>query len=182
MVKTYFSYIDHGCQINFINEDELAGKKLGTIGGLAYLKDQLNETFFVSNCDILIDANYTAILNFHKNSENQVTVVGALKNTKVPYGVLNLKEEGTVESIHEKPEYDHLINTGMYVLEPEVLQYIPRDKKYDTTDLLTDLIKRGIKVGVFPIRSNQWFDIGQWEKYEEVLGHLENDEFRFKQG
>jgi dTDP-glucose pyrophosphorylase len=182
MIKSYFDYIDSDYSISFIDEDKETGKKLGTIGALALMKNELIEPFFVSNCDILIDANYNEILDFHKKSGNVLTIVGALKSTRIPYGVLNLGQDGVLQSIDEKPEFDHLINTGMYVLNPETVNHIPEGKEFNMTDLMNILTANGLKVGIFPIRSNQWFDIGQWKEYESVLQNVENRDFEFKQG
>jgi dTDP-glucose pyrophosphorylase len=182
MIKTYFDYIKSDYNISFINEEKTTGKKLGTAGSLKLMKDDLVEPFFVSNCDILIDANYNEILNFHRKKGNLLTIVGALRNTKIPYGVLNIGKDGVLRSIEEKPEYDHLINTGMYVLSPETIHFIPRGEKFNMTDLMEILTKKNLKVGIFPVRSNQWFDIGQWKEYETVLQNIENKDFKFKQG
>lgn len=78
----------------------------------------------VSNYDILIDADYDDILKHHKENGNKITVVCSLKNFIIPYGVFKLNEGGQINKIEKKQECSYLINTGMYVLEPEVINDI----------------------------------------------------------
>jgi NDP-sugar pyrophosphorylase family protein len=68
----------------------------------------------------------------------------------------------------EKPEYDFVINSGVYVLEPELLQYIPENQPINMPDLLLKAKENNHKIGVYPV-STKWFDIGQWEEYQRTL-------------
>ncbi len=165
MIKAYFNEIDKDYDIFYIEEE----KPLGTGGSLHLLKDKLNETFFVSNCDILIDANYSDIIKYHKKNNNKITVITSLKNYTVPYGVINLSENGDISSTKEKPEYNFLVNTGMYVLEPEVLEDIPENEFYHITYLIDKYIEEGKKVGTYPITENCWLDMGEFKEMERMV-------------
>ena len=147
--------------ITYFQED----KPLGTAGSLHLLKDKINDTFFVSNCDIIIDEDYGEILNYHRENHNEITVVAAIKNMAIPYGTLETKEEGLLSDIKEKPEYTFKINTGMYILEPHLINEIPKDEFYHITFLIEKLMKDGRRVGVYPINEGSWTDVGNWDEY-----------------
>jgi len=144
-------------------------KPLGTAGSMYLLKDKINSTFFVTNCDILIDQELEEIYNYHVSSKNLITIVSALKNYKIPYGTIQTGENGKLLSLDEKPEYIMQINTGMYILEPEVLQYIPDNEFFHITELINKIVENKLKVGVFPIPENSWQDIGTFDEYFRVL-------------
>lgn len=142
-------------------------KPLGTAGSLHLLKDKINTTFFVSNCDIIIDEDYSQILNYHRQNENEITVVAAIKNYPIPYGTLETGSSGRLHSIQEKPDITFKINTGMYILEPHLINEIPENVFFHITYLIEKLIKEDRKVGVFPINEGSWTDIGNWEEYRK---------------
>ena len=158
-------YMDNLCKpqyhITYFQED----KPLGTAGSLHLLKDKINDTFFVSNCDIIIDEDYGEILKYHRENHNEITVVAAIKNMAIPYGALETKEEGLLSDIKEKPEYTFKINTGMYILEPHLINEIPKDEFYHITFLIEKLMKEGRRVGVYPINEGSWTDVGNWDEY-----------------
>jgi len=168
MIKAYFQSLSLNYRLNFIEEE----KFLGTAGGLFYLKNVIKETFFVSNCDILINSNYYKILKYHRENKNQITIVTSLKKNVIPYGVIKLAEDGSVKNIIEKPEQEILINTGMYVLEPECLEDIPENKFFHLTDLINNYLNEGKKVGIFPISENSWSDMGEFEEMKKMINEF----------
>lgn len=172
MIKSYFNDISKDYCIEYIEED----KPLGTGGSLSLLKGKIKNTFFVSNCDILIDADYDAILKHHKEMKNKITVIASIKNFQIPYGVFKLNNEGNIDSIQEKPEYTFLINTGMYVIEPEVLDDIPNNEFYNLPDILENYRKKGLQVGVYPISEQSWMDMGQISEMKDMVDKVEQNE------
>lgn len=161
-IRHYFdNFSKHNYHIEYFQED----KPLGTAGSLHLLKDRINSTFFVSNCDIIIDEDYSEILKFHRDNHNEITVVAALKNYSIPYGTLETGDGGQLLSLQEKPELTYKINTGMYILEPHLIEEIPSDCLYHITFLIEKLISENRKVGVFPINEGSWTDIGNWDEY-----------------
>lgn len=168
MIKAYFNDLDYN--VEYIDEDE----PLGTGGSLYFLKNKINETFFVSNCDILVETDYSKIFKFHKENKNLVTVVASLKNTVIPYGVIELNEDGSMKKTLERPHYNHLINTGMYVLEPEVLKDIKKPEFIHITNIIDNYIGGGKKVGVYPVSENSWLDMGQIKEMENMIREIEN--------
>jgi dTDP-glucose pyrophosphorylase/CBS domain-containing protein len=139
---------------------------LGTAGSLALLKSKIDSPFFVSNCDILIDQDYQDIYSYHRETRCDLTVVAALKTYRIPYGTLEAGPDGLLASLREKPTLNVLANTGIYVLEPHLLDEIPSDRMFHITELMECVRARGGRVGVFPISEGAWLDIGEWDEYQ----------------
>lgn len=165
MIKAYFQDHDFPYNINFIDEN----KPLGTAGALKYLIKKINNTFFVSNCDVVVNTHYPSILDFHKDNNFDLTVVASLRNYIIPYGICDSDSSGSLVKIKEKPKLDFLVNTGLYVFEPKILELIPKNKSFDMNELINKAKKNNMKVGVFPISEKSWTDIGQWEEYSKIL-------------
>lgn len=165
ILKAYFQDSKPRYSIKYIEEN----KPLGTIGSLHLLKGKIKSTFIVTNCDILIDADYYDVVKFHKENKNSITLVVSLKHYTIPYGICEIGNGGSLKQIKEKPEYDFLVNTGSYIMEPEVFKDIPRNEPYHATDLIGRYIKENKKVGVYPVSEKSWVDIGQWEEYQKGL-------------
>jgi len=169
MIKNYFEEL--GAQpytIEYLYETEARG----TAGSLNMLADKLDETFIVTNCDIVLDQDYSDILDYHVSAGNDITVVGALKTFDLPYGVLHTKKGGVLARIEEKPEKSYLVNTGFYILEPQVLADIPEADVFHMTHLIDKVMARGGSVGVFPVNESSWLDMGDWYEYDKMRGRL----------
>ena len=165
IIKAYFSDFEHKYKVTYLIEN----KPLGTIGSLHLLKNKIRKTFFVSNCDILIDADYADILRFHRQRKNKITLVSSMKNFTIPYGVCEIENGGDLRNVKEKPEYDLLVSTGLYIFEPEVINDIPKGKCFQATDLIADYLKKGNRIGVYPISERSWLDVGQLEEYQKNI-------------
>jgi NDP-sugar pyrophosphorylase family protein len=152
-------------QLSFFKEE----KPMGTAGSLSLLKDKINQTFFVNNCDILIEQDYSEILDFHRQSKNEITIVAALKNYSIPYGVIETGNNGALLDILEKPEFTFKINSGMYIIEPHLLTEIPVNEFYYITQLINKVKSRKGHIGVFPVSEGSWKDIGSWEEYKKYI-------------
>lgn len=162
LIRYYFNSLNNSkYDISYFQED----KPLGTAGSLSLLKGKINQTFFVSNCDILIEQDYSEILKYHKENENDITIVAALKHYPIPYGTIVSGENGSLIELKEKPNITFKINSGMYIIEPDVLSGIPFDKFYHITDLIEEYKQKSGNIGVFPISENSWKDIGNWDDY-----------------
>ena len=171
MIKSYFSDLNPQYSIKYVEEDQ----PLGTCGSIGLIEDKLSDNIFVTNCDALIIADYGDIYNYHCEAENDITIVSAVKNITVPYGVINTQKDGEVTSIKEKPHLSYLINTGMYIIKSEVISYIPKDIMYHMTDLISEVMKRGGKVGAYPISEDSFLDMGEFsemKRTEEKLNVL----------
>ena len=122
----------------------------------------------MSNCDALILADYADIYRHHKESGNVLTMVSALKNFQIPYGVLHTGENGCLEKIEEKPKFSYFINTGMYVVNPEVIRLIPDNTVFHMTHLVEKLMERGDKVGTYPLSEDSFLDMGEFSEMKRM--------------
>lgn len=161
LIKYYIKNQKLPYKISYFQED----KPTGTAGSISLLKDKINSTFFVTNCDILIEQDYSEILNYHKKHNNEITIVAALKHFKIPYGTIETSTDGQLKSLTEKPELTFKINSGMYVLEPHLINEIPENQFFHITQLIEKLRENKRKVGVFPISEKSWIDLGNWNEY-----------------
>jgi len=152
---------------NFIKEE----KPLGTAGSLYLLKEKIFNTFFVINCDIIINQDYYEILDFHKENNNDLTIVAALKHINIPYGTVETGDHGQLLDLKEKPEITFKINSGLYVMEPYIIDKIPVNQFYHITSLIDKLKKEGGRIGVFPVSEGSWKDIGEWSEYIKERFH-----------
>ena len=168
IIKAYFEELQPNYNISFVDEHE----PMGTAGSMGFLNEKFNKPFFVTNCDIIIKANYNSLYNFHKSGGYDITLVASTKEYIIPYGTCELNDEGHLSQINEKPKYDFLINTGLYLLNPEMLNLIPENKFYHITHLIENAKNKGKKVGVYPIDDDAWIDVGQWVEYKQVVAQL----------
>jgi dTDP-glucose pyrophosphorylase len=168
MIKIYFEDSDQRNNINYVDEE----KPLGTAGSLKFLEKIIKTPLFVSNCDVLILADYYEIYKFHLSGNYSMTIVGSMQHHKIPYGVCEIEKGGDLKEFKEKPEFDFLVNTGMYVLNPEVLKVIPHSQYFDFNELINQLMLSNKRIGVFPVSEKSWIDVGQWDEYKKSLGFL----------
>ncbi len=172
MIKAYFNEIEKAYKVNYVDED----KPLGTGGGLSLLKGKIYSTFILTNCDILIEEDYEKIYNYHKKENNLITMVCSLKNIRIPYGVIEISETGEIDSMKEKPELSFFANTGMYIVEPRIIEELEDDKPMNFPDIIAQYKAKGEKIGIYPISENSWMDMGQIDEMEEMRRRLERDE------
>ena len=168
ILKAYFQELNPKYSITYIEEK----KPLGTAGALSKLKGKIDDSFFLTNCDVLFNLDYSEILAHHLKSESLLTLVASAKEITIPYGSLKTDQHGFLSDFHEKPILDYLINCGLYMIHPDALRYIPNNKYFDLTDLISVLLKKNLKVGVYPINDDQWIDVGQWEEYRNAVSKL----------
>ena len=164
LVKAYFSDNDHRYDISWYDENE----PLGTGGGLGLLKGKFNNTIFFANCDALLTANYESLLNFHKENNNAITMVGAYKNINIPYGVVDIGVNGVIEGMREKPLVSFLANTGIYIVEPEIIEEIEENVSIGFPEIIEKQRGKGKKVAVYPVGENDWMDMGQLPELEKM--------------
>lgn len=163
LIKSYFKEIDKQHKIIWTDEDT----PLGTGGGLALLKNKIKDTFFFITCDSLILVDYADILKYHKKNNNDITMVCANKNITIPYGIVNIDKNNNYESIVEKPNYSFLTNTAMYVLEPNILKDIKKEK-IDFPEIVKRQKEKGKKIGVYTVEEKDWLDMGVMSELEKM--------------
>ena len=169
ILRAYFEEKNPDYSIGFAEEDE----PRGTAGSLTLLKDKLNRPFFVSNCDIIIEADYADLYRFHAKNSYDITLVASARQYNIPYGICELNGSGSLKRIEEKPEYNFLVNAGMYVLNPNVIDLIPDKKLFHITHLMEKVRENKGTIGVYPISEKAWIDVGQWAEYRKALKLIE---------
>lgn len=168
LMKAYFADNEKKYNITWHDED----KPLGTGGGLSLLKGQFNSTFFFANCDALLTANYERMLQFHKENGNVITMICAYKTLDIPYGIVEIGLNGKIDKMQEKPTMSFLTNTGIYIVEPEVVEDIEADTPIGFPDIIEMERKKGKKTAVFPVSENDWMDMGQLSELEKMRVRL----------
>lgn len=168
MMKYYLGQLDHKYDIEFFMED----KPLGTIGSVSLLKGKINTPFFVSNCDSINEQDYRDVWDYHINNHNDMTIVTMVKSIKIPYGVIETGENGLMTALKEKPEQTYQVNTGVYILNSELIDEIPQGEFFHITNLMENVQKRGGRVGCFPVSEHSWKDMGEWPEYLKMINVL----------
>ncbi|MBT6047212.1 MAG: CBS domain-containing protein [Candidatus Scalindua sp.] len=168
VIESYFNNLEKNYKVKYVREKTF----LGTAGSLKLLGKNMSSLFIVTNCDVIVKTDYEEIIKYHKDHKAVLTILAPIRHYKIPYGVIKFKKGGEVESIHEKPEYSFTINSGVYVVQKEILRYIPKDIPFDMTDLIKELIQRNKKVVLYPINDKDYIDIGHWEEYKKAINHL----------
>ncbi|WP_294742660.1 nucleotidyltransferase family protein [uncultured Prevotella sp.] len=168
MMKYYLSQLDHKYDIEFFMED----KPLGTIGSVSLLKGKITTPFFVSNCDSINEQDYRDVWDYHVNNHNDMTIVTMVKSFKIPYGVIETGEDGLMTALKEKPEQTYQVNTGVYILNPELIDEIPEGEFFHITHLMEKVQARGGRVGCFPVSEHSWKDMGEWPEYLKMIDVL----------
>ena len=164
MIIAYFNELQHSYTVKYVEEE----KALGTGGGVGLLRGSIDQTFILTNCDILIREDMDKIYRHHKESGNMITMVSSVKDYTLPYGVIHTGEGGSILSMEEKPKLSFLVNTGCYIVEPEVIDRIPGDVSIDFPDVIEQHRLVGDKVGIYPISENAWMDMGEMDLLEKV--------------
>ena len=168
MIKSYFGDgKSFGVNIDYINET----KRLGTAGALSIIRSLLIKPFFVMNADLLTNINFEHLYDYHLSSQAMATMSVRELDLQVPYGVVNISD-GRITSVVEKPTHKFYVNCGIYMLNPEALEYVPNDQFFDMPSLFDIMISNGKSVLSFPIRE-YWLDIGRMSDYERA-----NTEYR----
>ncbi len=168
IMKFYLGQLEHKYDIEFFMED----KPLGTIGSVAMLKGKITTPFFVSNCDSINEQDYRDVWDYHVKNRNEMTIVTMVKSFKIPYGVIETGADGLMTAIKEKPEHTYQVNTGVYILNPELINEIPEGEFFHITHLMEKVQKRGGRVGCFPVSENSWHDMGEWPEYLKMIDVL----------
>lgn len=154
-IKKYFGDgSSWGVEINYLTEQ----KKMGTAGALSLLPEKPSKAVLVMNGDILAKVNFQQLLSFHQQSAAMATMCIRDYSLQLPYGVVEIKD-GRLIQIDEKPVHAFFVNAGIYVLEPEAIQFISENTFFHMTALFQLLIDNNVQTAVFPVR-DYWIDIG----------------------
>jgi dTDP-glucose pyrophosphorylase/CBS domain-containing protein len=156
-----------GACIHYLEEE----KPLGTAGGLSLLPQRPDHPFLLINGDVLSRVNYTHLLRFHADHQAAATLCVREHRTQIPYGVVRVHDVKVV-ALEEKPVMTHYVNAGIYFLNPDVLDFVPKDTFLDMPQLLETVAGNGKTVNAFPIHE-YWLDIGHPEMLQRARGDWE---------
>lgn len=163
MVRAHFGDGSRwGVDIRYLHERE----RLGTAGALSLLEERPTQPLLVMNGDIMTRVNFDALLEFHVRNQAAATLGVREFSHTVPYGVVRM-EGNRLLSLVEKPVEKVFVSAGIYVLQPEVLEAVPRNRYYDMPTLFQELMDRGQPTVGFPIHE-YWLDIGRMEDFERA--------------
>jgi dTDP-glucose pyrophosphorylase len=151
-----------GAEITYLQEEQ----RMGTAGSLGLLPKFPKDPFFVMNADILTRVDFESLMDFHIMNGASATMCIREFGMEVPYGVVRLNRD-TIVSIEEKPVQQFYVNAGIYVLEPKVLELIPKGQPLDMTSLFEKTVEKGWSTLSFPIRE-YWMDIGKHEDFDRA--------------
>ena len=152
----------YGVKITYSREDE----PLGTAGPISLVPD-LKEAFLVMNGDLLATLDYSALWKYHKDRGAIVTLASYPRKVKIDLGVIE-SQDGWVKDYIEKPTFQYSVSTGIYIFEPEILNYIERGKRIDLPELILRLLKADQKVNTYNF-DGYWLDIGRHDDYETAM-------------
>ena len=155
-------------RIDYLEEEE--DRPLGTAGPLAHLPDRPQHPMIVMNGDILTKVAFGALLDFHNDHGCMGTMCVRDYVQQIPYGVIEIGEHRLSEIV-EKPVNRYLVNAGIYALEPEAIELVPKGQYFDMPSLFDAMRQRGMAASVFPVRE-YWMDVGHIEDF-----HKANDDY-----
>lgn len=163
IIRDYFGDgKEFGVNIDYVLEQ----KRMGTAGALSLLKERPSEPFFVMNGDLLTNVNFEHIFNYHTLHKATATMCVREYDYEVPYGVVKMNDN-KITAIAEKPVQKFFVSAGIYMLSPEILDFIPQDEFYDMPTLFEKAIAQDKNVISFPIHE-YWIDIGRLEEYQKA--------------
>ena len=151
-----------GLNIHYLKEK----KPLGTAGSLKLLQGKIFENLFVTNGDVICDLNLEELERFHDENKCDITVVGRKITIPVNFGVLKITNDKIVEWA-EKPKIDLEISAGMYLLNPNVLKYIPENSFFNMPDLVKKVIENNGKVMRF-LHDGDLIDVSDLDEYKKI--------------
>jgi dTDP-glucose pyrophosphorylase/CBS domain-containing protein len=164
LIKAYFNELKIDYNLKFI--EEILPLKTG--GGLCLLQNKINKSFFMTNCDVLLDENYEQIYKTHEKQKNIITLICVKKDYTLPYGTIETNEKNVVKNFVEKPKFTFLTNTGFYIISPDFLNLIKQNQAINMTDIIKECIKAKKKIGIIKVKKNSWYDMSQLEDLEKI--------------
>lgn len=162
-----------GLRITYSHENT----PLGTAGPIAQIKG-INDSFLVTNGDVLTTLNIRELIRFHKEQNAIATIATHHRQVKIDLGVIEWNGNSLIRGYIEKPTYNYMVSMGMYVFEPRILPYIPVDQYLDFPDLIKNLLAAGEKVAGYQF-DGYWQDLGRPDDYERAAQDFENMRSQF---
>jgi len=179
LMEAYFQYnyqLPDGMKLTYVKEDQ----PLGTAGSLSLIPEQ-NEPFLVMNGDTLTTIDYRRLVEFHKQQEAAITIASHKRKVYIDFGVLNVDDDERLIQYEEKPTLQYLVSMGIYVLDPNVLNFIPYNQRLDFPDLVKKLMVEDKKVQCYST-DEYWLDIGRHDDYAQAVDSFEKMKHQLLKG
>ncbi len=168
ILKSYLNELSSIYNFSIIEEST----KLGSAGALKNIEN-VEDDLFIINCDCLFNFDVNQLLSFHKENNNVMTLVAAVKNINIPFGVCEIDEKkGILKNMVEKPNKNYVANTGFYVCKPSLLKNLPKKNNFGMDLVIKNLLIKRKKIGIFPINEKDWRDTGNWTNYFDSIKNL----------
>ncbi len=177
LIQTYFG---DGKKLGVNIDYSFEEKPLGTVGPLNLISG-LDKTFMVANGDLLTTLDYSKLIEYHQRQRPIATVAAQKRSVDVDFGVIQRNEDEHMVRYIEKPKLSYTVSMGIYIFEPEILDLIPEDEKFDFPDLMRLLLEKGKKVVIYN-STDFWLDIGRPDDYQKAVEEFERNKERFVEG
>lgn len=157
-----------GLNIEYSNEPE----PLGTVGALNLIREQLDSTFLVLNGDLITNLDINEFLEFHEKKKAKLTIAGTMRTVNVDLGVIE-EQDNMVKKFKEKPTLRYNVSMGVYCMEPEILDYIPKGIPFGFDDLVHAMLRADDPIALFN-HDGMWMDIGRPEDFQAAQKEFED--------
>lgn len=176
LIQAYYhntSNLPKGIKLSYVEEEY----PLGTAGSLSLIPHQ-TEPFLLMNGDTLTTLDYRQLIEFHKLHEGLITIASHKRHVNIDFGVIYVDKSDVLTNYDEKPTLDYLVSMGVYVLDPQVLEYIVPKQRLDFPDIVKTFLAEGKKVQCF-VTDVFWLDIGRHDDYESATKNFEKMKDQF---
>ena len=165
VIEDYFEDgAKYGTKIEYIREDD----PLGSGGAVSLLPEIPEHPLLVMNGDLIVDTNFTDMIEFH-SSNNLFATMGVYSYFhQVPFGCAEIQDNRLV-GLEEKPVLEKTVNAGIYILSPQAVSAIPKNTYFPITTLFEDAIKNNLVCGTFPVEK-EWLDVGSPQQLRQARG------------
>jgi len=184
IIKDYFKDGSAwGINITYVVPDD----DYGTAGAVKKAQEYIgDENFIIISGDLVTDFDFQKIFDYHKSKNSKLTITLTSVENPLEFGVVIANNEGEIEKFLEKPSWGEVfsdtINTGIYIIEPEILNYIPNNENFDfAKDLFPMLMRKGIDL-IAGYADGYWRDVGNPESYRDVYEDILSGKIKFQLG
>lgn len=162
-----------GVKITYSKEEA----PLGTAGPLNLLRDKLDDTFILMNGDVLTDLDFGKLMSFHRAHKAQATITLSKRVFPIDFGVIDIDDHNYFKAWTEKPTFEYLISTGIYLFEPETLKVLPPAGFFNVPDYIHRLHQENYSVLCY-VHDGYWLDIGRPADYEKACLDYEDKKIK----
>lgn len=171
LAELLMAYCGDGSKFGACIEYSREEQPLGTAGPIGLIGN-LADTFLVMNGDLLTTVDYGRMLAQHRARKSLATVATYERAVRIDLGVLHLGDGDRIVDYVEKPTLRYQVSMGIYLMEPRVLDYVPRGQRLDLPDLILAMVRAGERVEAYR-HEGYWLDIGRHDDYEQAMREFE---------